>query len=52
MYGLVPFFKNFDQFHGFDGRKSRDKNISAIETLLQILTNDVKLLVQSNNISF
>ena len=51
MYGLAPFFTIVDQIQGFDGRKSREKNMSTSETLFQILTNDVNILVQSNNIN-
>ena len=35
----------FDKFHGFDGRKFRRNKMSGptSETLLQILTNDLKI---------
>ena len=51
MYGLAPFFNFWDKFQGFDGRKSFLKKGES-ETLLEIVNNDVKILVQSNNIGF
>ena len=38
-------FKMFDKFQGFDGRKFRRNKMSGptSETLLQILTNDLKI---------